>query len=146
MHEPGKKIGPSRGGWDQPTGNQFSDADLDRLLAELKAPGEIVPVPGFYSRVLDRVDSQKSKSIWAAFLEPLFGRRLAMASAVAMLLLGTALFVPGSEVDDELMAQGRTGVVVNEGQPAPVLTSDHPLPIDGDSDSVLVNLVTYQEH
>ena len=124
MHEPGKNIGPSLGA--------FSDADLDLLLAELKAPEEVCPRPGFYARVMDRIDSQSGKSIWSAFLEPLFGRRLVVASGVLMLVLGAALFVPGSEFDDEVVAKGQATVVVNDGP-------------DQDKDAVLVNLVTYQE-
>jgi len=137
MHEPGK--------WDQ---SQFGDAELDGLLAELKAPEEVTPAPGFYARVMDRIESQRSNSIWSAFLEPIFGRRLALASGVLMLLLGAALFVPGSEVDDELSAQGRVSVTVNENEPAPVLAYDTAA-MDGrdqDKNAVLVNLVTYQEH
>ena len=124
MHEPGKNIGPSRG--------SFSDADLDLLLAELKAPEEVCPRPGFYARVLDRIDSQRSKSIWSVFVEPLFGRRLVFASGVLMLVLGGALFVPGSEFDDEVVAKGQTTSIINDGP-------------DQDKEAVLVNLVTYQE-
>ena len=161
MHEPGKHVGPSRDKWQRSPGNgplggnefertgrtdplcavKFGESDLDRLLAELKVPEEIYPAPGFYARVMDRIEARQSKSIWAVFLQPLFGRRLAVVSGVLMLLLGAALFVPGSEVDDQLLAQGQTTVVsqsVAELQPiyAP----------DQDKDAVLVNLVTYQEH
>jgi hypothetical protein len=143
MHEPGK--------WDQTPGtgplggNQFSEADLDRLLAGLKAPEEVCPAPGFYARVMDRIETQRTNSIWSAFLSPIFGRKLAVASCVLMLLLGAALFVPGSEVDEELWAHGSSTVVTVESDRAPSAM----LPIDGpdqDKDAVLMNLVTYQEH
>ena len=49
-----------------------------------------------------------------------------------MLILGAALFVPGSELDDEFVAKGHTAVIVSDGP-------------DQDRDAVLVNLVTYQE-
>jgi len=114
----------------------------------LKSPEEVSPAPGFYARVMDKIETQRSNSIWSAFLEPIFGRRLALASGVLMLLLGAALFVPGSEVDDELSAQGRVSVTVNENEPAPVLAYDTAA-MDGrdqDKNAVLVNLVTYQEH
>ena len=128
MHEPRKNDGSLGIGWEA----QFSDADLDLLLAELKAPQEVSPRPGFYARVMDHIDSQRSKSIWSAFLEPLFGRRLVVASGVLTLMLGAAFFLPGSEFDDEVMAKGQTAMIVND---AP----------DPDTNAVLMNLVTYQE-
>src|SRR3954468_21573871 len=112
MHEPGKYIGPSRAEQDQSRasepfgGDQMSEADLDRLLAELKAPEDVGPAPGFYARVMDRIESQRSNSIWSVFLEPIFGRRLALVSGLLMLLLGAALFVPSTEFDDGMMAKG----------------------------------------
>ena len=128
MHEPGKNVGPSPNGWKA----QLSDGDLDLLLAELKAPEEVSPRPGVYARVMDRIESQRSKSIWSVFTEPLFGRRLVVASGVLMLMLGAALFVPNSDLDDELAAKAQTAVVVTS---AP----------DQDKDAVLMNLVSYQE-
>jgi hypothetical protein len=154
MHEPGKNVGPSRDEWDHSQGNglhgesQFGEADLDRLLAVLKAPEDVCPAPGFYARVMDRIETQRGTSIWSVFLEPIFGRRLAMASGVLMLLLGAALFVPGSEVEDGLMGKGSLMAVTGENQPAPVVSFDS-IGMDDrdqDKDAVLVNLVTYQEH
>ena len=130
MHEQGKNIGPSPGAWEARLGSdQFSDADLDLLLAELKAPDEVSPHAGFYARVMDRIESQRSKSIWSIFIEPLFGRRLVVASGLLMLILGAALFVPGSEFDEDVTP---TSVSVT-------------MAADQDKDVVLGNLVTYQE-
>jgi len=149
MHEPGKHVGPSRVEWDRSPGNgplgksQFSESDLDQILDELKAPGEVCPAAGFYGRVMDRIDAQRSKSIWAVFLQPMFGRRLAVASGVLMLILGAALFVQGSEMDDQLMAESQQRVVVIDDGQAAVQPIGSP---DQDKNAVLVNLVTYQEH
>jgi hypothetical protein len=146
MHEPGKHVDPSRAEWDQTRasepfgGNEMSEADLDRLLSELKAPEDVGPAPGFYARVMDRIESQRSNSIWSVFLEPIFGRRLAVVSGLLMLLLGVALFVPSSEFDDGMMAQGNVSMTAREDGLPRVLSSDQ------DKDEVLVNLVTYQEH
>jgi hypothetical protein len=153
MHEPGEKVGPSRSEWDRSPGNgplggsQLSEGDLDRLLAELKAPEETAPAPGFYARVMDRIETQGSKSIWSVFLEPLFGRRLAVASGLLLLVLGAAMLVPGSEVEDELIAGSRTATIV--ASPATSWEAAENIAIDSsaqDKDAVLVNLVTYQEH
>ena len=128
MHEPGRNVGTSRSERDAP----FNDADLDLLLAELKAPKEVSPHAGFYARVMERIDAQRPKSIWSVFMEPLFGRRLVVVSGVLMLVLGAALFVPGSEIEDEIGAKAQSAMVL-VGSP------------DQDKDAVLVNLVTYQE-
>lgn len=133
MHEPGKGVGPLPGAWEARLGSeQFSDTDLDLLMAELKAPEEFTPHAGFYARVMDRIESQRSRSIWSVFTEPLFGRRLVMASGLLMLILGAALFVPGFESDDEVSALGPPSSSV-------IMTADR------DKDAVLANLVTYQE-
>ena len=124
MYEPGNKIG------------DFSEADLDRLFAGLKADQEHSPRAGFYARVMDRVESSKGNSIWAAFLEPWFGRRLTLASAVLMLVMGVALMYPGTE---------------HEREEEVALASPHVATFASDytqtagPDAVLVNLVTYQE-
>jgi hypothetical protein len=144
MHEPGENRSLGNGPLG---GSEFNEHDLDRLLAELKAPDEIAPAPGFYARVMDRIEAQGSKSIWAVFLEPLFGRRLAVASGVLLLVLGAAMLLPGSEVEDELMAGSRTAATV-VAEPVGWSTVDSNS-IDAspqDKDAVLVNLVTYQEH
>ncbi len=133
MHEPGKNLGPQATEW--------SDADLDRLLAELKAPEDLCPRPGFYARVMDRIDTQRSKSIWSAFLEPLFGRRLAVASGVLMLVFGAALFVPALEFDEDFKIEAHPRVVTEDFTPSVVSGGS-----ERDKDAVLVNLVTYEEH
>jgi hypothetical protein len=149
MHEPGKHVGPSRGEWDGSPGSgplggsEFSESDLDRLWVDLKAPDETCPAPGFYARVMDRVDAQRSKSIWSVFLQPIFGRRLAVASGVVMLILGAALLVPGSEVDDQLTAGSQSYQMVDTNSVTAAQAIEAP---DQDKNAVLVNLVTYQEH
>lgn len=59
----------------------------------LRTPAEAEPRPGFYARVMQRIDEARTtSSVWAAFLEPLFAKRLALASAALVLLIGTYLF------------------------------------------------------
>src|SRR5664279_1766542 len=65
------------------------------VLRSLKVPEEIEPRVGFYARVIDRIDAQRQSSIWSIFLEPAFGRRLAVASAVLAVLMG--FYLVGSE-------------------------------------------------
>src|SRR5438105_7767104 len=61
-----------------------------QMLRTLR-PGDLEPRAGFYARVMDRIEKQGSDSFWSIFLEPAFGRRLAIASAALVLLLGTYL-------------------------------------------------------
>ncbi len=46
------------------------------------------PAPGFYARVLDRIERHVKPSIWSLLLEPALGRRVAMASAALALVVG----------------------------------------------------------
>src|SRR5580698_3274311 len=56
------------------------------LLRDLRAEAE--PQPGFYARVLERIEAEGPVSIWNVFIESAFGRRIAMASMTLALLLG----------------------------------------------------------
>jgi len=100
-------------------------------LRELRA--DVEPQPGFYARVMERIDSQ-GLSIWSAVFDSPFGRRIAVASMALALILGLYL------ITSEKMAE-HTIAVVAEDQPGMVLTASGP----PDRDAVLVNLVTYRE-
>lgn len=60
------------------------------MLGVLKAGKELDPAPGFYARVMDRIEAQSALSLWSAFLEPLFMRRFMYTAAALMLVLGFA--------------------------------------------------------
>jgi hypothetical protein len=142
MHEPGKLS------------RELTDEDLTQLLQSLRCPDELTPRAGFYARVMDRVESQDNKSVWSVFLEPIFGRRLAMASAALMLLLGLAFFTtPQAE---EEFAFNPDSVVMDESRPAPALGGRpvdalraEPVSLmnaDQGRNVVLADLIQYQEH
>src|SRR6185295_3037436 len=57
--------------------------------------GEVDPRPGFYARVLERIETQGAGSVFTLFFDSLFGRRIAMASLALALLLG--VYVISSE-------------------------------------------------
>ena len=46
------------------------------------------PRPGFYARVMERIEAQTPTSVFTLFFDSLFGRRIAMASLALALLLG----------------------------------------------------------
>ena len=101
------------------------------------------PAPGFYARVMERIEAQGAVSIWNAFSDSPFGRRIAVASMALALLLGVYLVT--SEPMPEPFDRQPTGRF-NSGLPekiSPAWRSRRTaLP---DRDAVLVNLVTYRE-
>lgn len=59
-------------------------------LRDLRAPELLDPAPGFYSRVLDRIEARSSNSLWGMILDPIFARRLMYASAALLLVFSSA--------------------------------------------------------
>lgn len=64
-----------------------SIAEQTSLVRSLRAPVEIEPSAGFYGRVMERIEAQRPSSIWSAFLEPLFAKRLVYASLALFVIL-----------------------------------------------------------
>lgn len=105
------------------------------MLRLLRAPvndDALAPRPGFYARVMERIEAQRPIDIWQLFSDSAFGRRIAVASVALVLLFSFYL------VSSERYA------------PVMITVDDHPgmtlskagLP---DKDTVLVDLVTYRE-
>jgi len=65
--------------------------EMSELFASLRSPEPPVPAPGFYARVSNLIEQQQPQSSWASFLEPVFGKRLALASLLMLAMLGTVL-------------------------------------------------------
>lgn len=108
------------------------------LLRSLAPSREIDPAPGFYARVLNRIEKQETGSVWSAFLDPVFGRSLS-AAALAMVLLVFGFLAysqPGIQRQDASAAEA---MVSPDAHP--------PLGIDRDRDreTVFVTLATYKE-
>jgi predicted anti-sigma-YlaC factor YlaD len=113
-----------------------------RLLRELRAEAE--PRPGFYARVMERIEAQRPISIWNVFSDSPFGRRIAVASMALALLAGVYL-VTSEQMAEQAIASNPTVQFLSdrlpeEGQPGMMRKSGQP-----DRDAVLVNLVTYRE-
>ena len=64
--------------------------EQNELLRELRAPRELDPAPGFYARVMERIETQTASSIWAVFFEPFFARKLMYASLALFVVLTSA--------------------------------------------------------
>ncbi len=54
-----------------------------QVLRSLRSPREMAPAPGFYARVMDRIEAQRALSIWSIFLQPAFSRRLSFRPSAA---------------------------------------------------------------
>ena len=107
------------------------------MLRSLRAPQGVEPAPGFYARVMQRIEEGAIYSTWSVFIDGPFGKRLAYASLALALLLGT--WVIGAE-----RADGRLGSA------APAIAQESTdLPVAGDQahqrDVVLVNFASYSE-
>jgi anti-sigma factor RsiW len=103
------------------------------FFRSLRAPEEMDPAPGFYARVMQRIEERGVTSIWSAFAYSTFGKRLAVASLALALALGT--WVIGSEREDGHLGFGP--VVAQESNPEPVAGDQQ-----HQRDVVLVNLVS----
>lgn len=117
--------------------NTFQEQSL--LLRSLRPPGEFGPAPGFYARVMERVEAQQKGSFWGVFLEPAFARRMVFGSAAALLVLGSFLFL-AERVDSVPYAAAPETLMAVEDHP-PGLGQDP----QRDRETILVTLATYQE-
>jgi hypothetical protein len=111
-----------------------------RLLRTLRAPEDVEPRPGFYARLMDRIESQTRPTFWADFLEPVFARRLMVSSALLLLLLGGYLFTTDIPVTGQDAATPEA-ILATHDEPA----SNFGIDREQDRDKVLVNLTTYSE-
>ncbi len=129
MHEPLKEHSEESG----------DDLWVTELLHSLRADAEVEPDPGFYARVMNRIDTQSKTSIWSIFGDSLFARRLSYASLTFLVLLGT-YFVSTTEANQPLTASTPEAILAGEEQPQPVGQDPQ-----RDRAVVLVNLASYQE-
>jgi predicted anti-sigma-YlaC factor YlaD len=110
------------------------------MLRLLQPGGDLDPRAGFYARVMEKIEQQDRGSIWSALLQPNFGRRLAMASAVLVMLLGT--YFVASETSEPMVASSD---VVFTGAPSASTAAEAGLQQQRQRDAVLVNLAAYHE-
>ena len=111
------------------------------IFRALRAPAvETELAPGFYARVMNRIESEGKPSLWTLFGESLFAKRLAYASLTALVLLGTVFVTTEDNTQEELLAAAPEAIMA-EGSEEPAITENR----DRDRDVVLVNLATYQD-
>jgi len=109
------------------------------ILRLLQSSADIEPRAGFYARVMDRIELDGHSSIWAVLLQPNFGRRIAMASAVLVVLLGTYFVTAESS---EPLVPTAPEAAFTSGQTS---VDQDSLQQQRQRDAVLVNLAAYHE-
>ncbi len=124
------------------------------LIRELRAPEDFAADlrPGFYARVMERIEAEGPISIWNLFIESAFGRRIAVASLALALLIGVYVVTSERSADDATIAVESQQVnteqtfVAGEDAPAREISRVDQSPTDQSSeDAVLANLVTYRD-
>lgn len=120
-----------------------TQARLLRALRPTEADeDEFMPAPGFYARVMQRIDVQRPASIWNLFIEPRFFHRLALATFSLLLLLG-ATFVSSNYLQQEAPVQAHS-------EPEMILAAPEPTPVTSvgqteGRDVMLRQLTVYSE-
>ncbi|MBI5085755.1 MAG: hypothetical protein HZB13_14295 [Acidobacteria bacterium] len=107
------------------------------LFHSLRAPEQLDPAPGFYARIMERIEAQTaSYSLWTIFLEPVFAKRLVFACLALFVLMGSAVWQTGQDP----MLHADNPMTILAGSDLPQAGVDDP----GRARSVvLVNLASY---
>ena len=112
--------------------------EQSRMLRVLQSARQVDPAPGFYARVMERIEARQVPSIWSVFLQPAFGRRIMATSlAVAAALGGYLAFTETQHASP--MPNAESIIAVEEHPPG--LGQDR----QRDRDTMLVTLATYRE-
>lgn len=106
------------------------------LFSSLRVSEELEPAPGFYARVLQRIEERVQESMWGAFLVTPFAKRLTYASLALAVMLGT--YVVTQETRDGHLFGGPT-VVANAHYDPPVSGSE-----SEQRDAVLANFAAHE--
>jgi anti-sigma factor RsiW len=104
------------------------------LLQSFRAADIVEPAPGFYARVMQRIEDSARDSVWAVFIDSPFGKRLAYASFMLTVLLGSYVIAQESR-DGHL---GGPSTVAQEFYAAPVVGTPAQR-----RDAVLTNFSSY---
>ena len=124
------------------------------LLRELRAPEEFAADlrPGFYARVMERIEAEGPISIWNLFIESAFGRRIAVASLALALLVGVYVVTSERSAEDATLSMQAPPLTTEQtivaGEDAPareIIQVDQSQTDESSQDAVLANLVTYRE-
>ena len=108
-----------------------------RMLRLLRPSEETEPAPGFYARVMNKVEAQRTASIWDAFLEPVFARSIVVVCMIMLVLLTS--YMVTTEPQGLPTASSPEYIIAVEPSPHEVV-GDNP---ELDRQAVLLTLATY---
>jgi len=111
---------------------------LLRTLSSLEVP-ELRP--GFYGRVIARIESQAKPGFWSLLLDPTFGRRLVFGSLSLVILM--SVYLVATEPTTNTVASSSPEMILSQ----PTFNNRQPIGANPqrDRDTVLVNLATFSE-
>ena len=97
--------------------------------------------PGFYGRVIARIESQAKPGFWSLLLDPAFGRRLVYGSLSLVILM--SVYLVATEPATNTVASSSPEMILSQ----PKLNNRQPIGSNPqrDRDTVLVNLATFSE-
>lgn len=110
-----------------------------RLLQLLRLPEDLEPGAGFYARVMDRIDAQRSTSTFYAFLDLRLAHRLIFASLTAVFVLGSYLVY--TERAPSLGESGPVAVLASQTAQRDLVGAHQAQ----DRETVLVALASYKD-
>ncbi len=117
---------------------EFSSMQVQaELLSSLRVQEELEPAPGFYARVIQRIEERAKDSMWAAFLYSTFAKRLTYASLAVAVMLGT--YVVTQEARDGHLLGGQSVIAQNVHYDAPVVGNE-----SEQRDAVLANFAVHE--
>ena len=111
------------------------------LLRTLSSPEVPELRPGFYGRVIARIESQAKPGFWSLLLDPTFGRRLVFGSLSLVILM--SVYLVATEPTTNTVASSSPEMILSQ----PTLNNRQPIGANpqSDRDTVLVNLATFSE-
>lgn len=112
--------------------------ETSQLFDVLRLRAEQEPGPGFYARVMTKIEAEKRPSVWSLLLDPVFGKRLVYASLTLVVLLGSYMV---SSENAEMAQAARPEVILSNQASTNVVAPAN----EGDRDVILVNLATYKD-
>jgi hypothetical protein len=107
--------------------------ELSALFATLRSDDPPTPPPGFYARVSNRIELDRPVPFWSGVLEPVFGKRMALASLLVLATLGTVL------------VSRETEEYVTGPSPEMVMSVEKDAPVSIDRDQMLFTLVSHNQ-
>jgi predicted anti-sigma-YlaC factor YlaD len=113
--------------------------EMSSLFLSMRSPEPFVPAPGFYARVSNLIEQQQPpQSLWSLFLEPVFGRRLALASLLVLATLGTVLM--NRETEEYAVGPSPEMILAVEHDAAPLDAGP-----SMDRDQMLITLASHKQ-